>query len=134
MPMYKFRLVGAEHVDSAGKTHATGSIILSTTPLHKLFQNKFMLLSREKRKAAPEPEEDADDDEEMPDDVTESFPTAKENIEDVAVYQDGKRYYVFDRDTINDIPFSQWQPVNPKPLKKREVEPFLDEYVERIGE
>ncbi len=52
--------------------------------------------------------------------VTNDFPSAKEA--DLMVFKDGKEFNVHDTSKKN-------KKVNPKPLRRKEVESFVDEYV-----
>jgi len=152
--MFRFKLIGGNHVED-GKMYSRGSEVLTRHDLVGMFPTKFVLLEtlpddfeeeveildhpyipmpkKEKGVSIPEAPLDlqSDEDDEFKSDVISTdygqdvsadYPKALEN--DLKVFRNiaAKGYYVVKSES-NEV-------LNVKAIRKTEVQPFLDEYLE----
>lgn len=110
----KYKNIGGNHTQTNGDVVPTGGVFIDPDDtLDKKFAAKFEVIERGI---------DADDatSEDQPEagvDVTDDFPTAK--AAGLTVIKAGKTWDVYDEDR---------EPINDKPLRKKDVEAIIDEY------
>jgi len=148
--MFRFKLIGGSYVEDE-KSYSRGAEVLSRHNLVKLFPNKFVLLETlpdlveeevdefdrppiptpKKNKvqgaAVPEAPLDPSSAEEEPStgygqDVSADYPKALSNGLNVFRNTADKGYYIVNPET-NEV-------LNVKAIRKSEIQPFLDEYLE----
>ena len=122
---------GGQHVLADGTKVERGERFDCDDPdLRVNFPNKFELVNVDEKpvnapppvaaKPAPAPKPDKDE----PEDVTKDF----------TVDQDGNLTVLKDKKGWNVFEEGDEEPLNEKPLKKKDVQPFIDEYLDEDSE
>jgi len=138
--MATYRNIGGEHITADGKTIKNGGTFVSNDPtLLKRFSTKFTKVdagdvpTEQAKPSAPVAAVKPADAPKAPvaavkptagdvaldEDVTSEFPTAADA--GLVIKKDKRGWWVFDEADDN--------PANEKPLLKKEVEDFIDEYI-----
>ena len=137
---FRLKVIAGNHVDGS-VTHEAGSVFDTDKPLHKIFSNKFEVVTEtpvtplqvsrtpSTPETAPEllpdpvpvdPGEDGTDPD-IGEDVSDQFPVI--DGQGVVVYKVGKEFQVYEADEPADV-------VNGEPLKtKKAVVEFLTDYL-----
>jgi len=139
--MFTLKLIGGRHTMEDGTVIIKGTIIKTSVPLHTIFVRKFERIYQEESVHVmpeapniPTPHQPRQPEKiELPrslekadygKDVTKNFPMAAEA--DMQVFKDSEGYVVVDPDTGEAVSLFG--------LKKKEVNPFLDGYLEDVVE
>lgn len=96
--MFKFKLLGGNHIDEKGRQYVRGDIITTNHDLAASFGAKFLTLEKETEKeVASEPVvEESEQVMKHGEDVTDKFPKASDN--GFIVFQKGAYFHVVDAD------------------------------------
>lgn len=121
--MYKFTLLGGDHVDEKGHVYHRGDTITTYIDLNASFGDKFMLLEddiKNKEVKTDPVKETSVRSMKLGKDVTKDYPLASDNS--FLVLRKGSYFHVVDSD-------DQDTALNKKGLRKDAVLPFIEDLV-----